>query len=544
MRILNVADPTNPFEVGSYHGTPTVVAVALDGDRAYLSCSNAGLRVLDISDPTLPREIGQDLSLVGRYGLAVRGNYLFAADIAGLRVYDISNPAQPIQVAEFLQYFNTDSLAIRGNTVFLTGRIGLSLLAIDITDPEFPTVLGDLDTIPLDSVTIGGKWLFVVAGHYGLMAVDVSSPESPAIVGSFDEFGYSHDVEIHEGHAYLTTGYDDVRVLDTSDFSNPQQVGAYPVNRSTFGIALRGDLAFVAASDEGLLILDVSKPAAPTTLASISNVTAFDVVVRGDLVFQADQWDGLNIFDVSAPSSPQLLGNYSPQENSGWNCRDINFIGDFVFLTQMGIGVHVIDVQDPAFPKLSQTLNGSEYYGKVEISGKLAYIPAGPDGVEIYDISDPSAPVLVRAIPLDGHANEIAVGYPYAYVADGQNGLTVLDITDPTHPLMIGTFEISSGLEKVTFAEGLIWAVGPETGLWILRHDPISAVPAVPGSGTATLHAAYPNPFNSLTTIGFHLARPAIHQPWRLLSGWPAYCQLGGRDAGSWTSPGCLGRQR
>jgi len=42
LRIINVADPTNPVEIGSYHGASIVRAVAVDGNLAFLSCGYGG----------------------------------------------------------------------------------------------------------------------------------------------------------------------------------------------------------------------------------------------------------------------------------------------------------------------------------------------------------------------------------------------------------------------------------------------------------------------------------------------------------------------
>ena len=500
LRIINVADPKNPVEIGTYHATD-VKAVAVDGNLAFLSSFNGGLRILDISKPTQPREIGQDTSLVGKSGIAVRGNHVFAADLSGLRVYDVSNPAQPIQVAELLQWYDCPDLAIRGNTVFLTCQVNAALVAIDITDPKFPSYLGSLDGYISNAVTSGSRWLYASASKDGFLAIDVTNPVNPVIVESFNEHGSSTVLGVHDAHAYVATLFDEVRILDISETSRPRQVGTYPTPSGVLGIALQDQVAYLAARNEGLVILDVSNPAAPTTLGSLRFSFAFDVAVRGDLVFGVGT-EGLYIIDVSNPSSPQLLGHYFAYPH----CRKLDITGDFVFLTQLVGDVFVIDVQDPTLPGLVTMIDGSgRYFLDVAISGNQAYFPNSENGVEVFDISDPSAPIFRGAVTIDGSARDIAINFPYAYVADG-NGLTALDIGDPANILTIGSMDINSGLKDVSFVDGLIWATSQETGMWILRHNSPTAVPSVRGSGTATLFAAYPNPFNPQTIIRFHLS--------------------------------------
>ena len=105
---------------------------------------------------------------------------------------------------------------------------------------------------------------------------------NPVIVGSFNEHGSTTVVAVHDAHAYVATIYDEVRILDISDISRPRQVGTYPTPDGVLGIALQGQVAYLAARNEGLIILDVSNPAAPTTLGNLRFSFAYDVAVRGD----------------------------------------------------------------------------------------------------------------------------------------------------------------------------------------------------------------------------------------------------------------------
>lgn len=157
-RILDIADPANPVEVGRWalpkqlatgfkkedlpkshmaemdwgqiHGPPYVV-----GDKAYVSYNGEGLVILDISDITLPRLIGQlkitppfssklagarchtALPLTGRDFLVLTNEGerfpLFNKEVIegsahpgaqpmnNLHMIDISDPADPVLVAEF-----------------------------------------------------------------------------------------------------------------------------------------------------------------------------------------------------------------------------------------------------------------------------------------------------------------------------------------------------------------------------------------------------------------------------------------------------------
>ncbi|RMG77947.1 MAG: choice-of-anchor B family protein [Bacteroidetes bacterium] len=59
-RIWNIEDLSNPFEVAQYTGNPQSLVhnPYVRGDFAFISHNTEGLRVLDIADPTLPVEVG------------------------------------------------------------------------------------------------------------------------------------------------------------------------------------------------------------------------------------------------------------------------------------------------------------------------------------------------------------------------------------------------------------------------------------------------------------------------------------------------------
>ena len=111
LRFWDVGDPANPVQVGEFatpharpdprHGPPddgwyTVHQPVVLGDRLYASWYSDGVRVLDVADPTRPREVGFFLPPVGPptpaaglaarpqgpfvWGVYVRGDLVLASD--------------------------------------------------------------------------------------------------------------------------------------------------------------------------------------------------------------------------------------------------------------------------------------------------------------------------------------------------------------------------------------------------------------------------------------------------------------------------------
>jgi len=77
--------------------------------------------------------------------------------------------------------------------------------------------------------------------------------------------------------------------------------------------------AYVADSDYGLLIVDVSNPAAPTLKGSYDTAGSSEgVAVEGNYAYVADGFNGLEIFRIVPSISPQLLIVTSPNGAENW----------------------------------------------------------------------------------------------------------------------------------------------------------------------------------------------------------------------------------
>ncbi|MCB0295854.1 MAG: hypothetical protein KDG51_11585, partial [Calditrichaeota bacterium] len=57
LRIVDVSDPDNPFQVGALP-VNGAMNLAVEGGLAYIAASNLGLRIIDVSNPAAPAETG------------------------------------------------------------------------------------------------------------------------------------------------------------------------------------------------------------------------------------------------------------------------------------------------------------------------------------------------------------------------------------------------------------------------------------------------------------------------------------------------------
>ena len=90
--ILDISNLAAPSVVGQTDVLPEkVMAVALSGDYAFVADGYRGLRIIDIADPAAPREVGYYDTPGSGEGIAVAGDYAYVADgESGLRIIDVS----------------------------------------------------------------------------------------------------------------------------------------------------------------------------------------------------------------------------------------------------------------------------------------------------------------------------------------------------------------------------------------------------------------------------------------------------------------------
>jgi len=236
LRVLNVQDPTAPIEVGSLAAPidtlmPTL-SLSLSGTVLYalLGEQEGGLWVVDVSDPASPREITllsteDDMAL----DLALSGNYACIATppMGHFLIIDISDPVNPHQVGR---------LELTGEHLKVSGQ----------------------------RIEYAGSLLYVV-DRDGLAVIDVSSPSSPQEVGF-----YANPDWVGEPTEIGSSGLMDLLAPPGSFLD----------------VAASGQHAFIASSNSGLRVLDVSNPASPREVAQLDTPgSAIRVLVSDNLVY-------------------------------------------------------------------------------------------------------------------------------------------------------------------------------------------------------------------------------------------------------------------
>ncbi len=191
------------------------------------------------------------------------------------------------------------------------------------------------------------------------------------------------------------------------------------------GVAVVGDLAFVADGNSGLRVLDISTPATPSEIGFVDTPgSAYGVAVDGDHAYVADNNEGLRVIDVSVPGSPSEVAFLSIPGNA----FAVALAGDHAFVAARNEGVRVIDISVPTAPtEIGFFDPGSIQANDIMVAGDRAYVSTGYYGLLVLDVSNPSTPIEVGSYDTAGHVEEVALDDGIIVAADTEAGLALFD---------------------------------------------------------------------------------------------------------------------
>jgi CSLREA domain-containing protein len=488
LRILNISEPSNIYEVSYFNTWASGVAIFEGSDRNYVYVVDGDFKILDVSDAVNPFVVAT-VSTPGRaLAVALEDGMAYIADgEAGLQIVDVTNPTQALLVNSVALPGLAYGVAIEKDTMGKTfayiadgEKGGLQLL--DVSTPEKPVAVSSIDTKgDAREIAVANSHIFVANGQKGLMVVDATRPDSPGIIGEYDSPGYALGITVNETIAYLADGASLID-LDVSEPTNPTRLGSYDVLGAAYSVTLERKtlngkeriFAYVADYYEGMYVLDVTEPDLRPTVVSFYDSPGFadhislytrpalekeNVLPKelGDITDAAK-----TIAYVSSPSDGVSIVNVSSPYNLA------------------GIGsVNLPDWTQPNSIVLQSIRStGSSIEQMIDDRNKIyAYIAdGGQGGLRILEVSDPVAPVEVGFIKTPGVASGIALAevpvkdsrtnggssmhlaseiqldghmQTYVYVADGNSGLRIIDVSDPKNPIEIGSCDTPVFAENV-----------------------------------------------------------------------------------------------
>ena len=371
--------------------------------------------------------------------------------------------------------------------------IPLSVISADaaITSPEPVASVHDGDAYDalndpqsVTTVVIDGTTYALVTGHRdnGVQIIDISTPSTPVPVASF-----------FDGNSAGGKTYDTLN-------------GAYDVTT----VVIHGTTyALVTASwDEGVQIVNITTPSAPTPVASffkeihndylnLATPHGITTVKIGDTTYAliaASFYDGVQIVNITTPSAPTP----SPSRDDAFldddpgnaldgaeNIATVVIDGTTYALVtgKNDDGVQIISISQsgsmsPVAAFFNGTSAGGKTYDALDTPNDIAtavinddtyalIASISSDGVQIVNITTPSAPEPVASFrdgdpvgdktyfKLDGARSITTVSVDddtYALVASNEDdGVQIVNITTPSEPTPVTSFRDGDSVGDKTY---------------------------------------------------------------------------------------------
>ncbi len=456
LEIVDVQSPESPVFVSGFGYRGAVRSLALSGNTLCLCVGGLGVELVDVSDPYRPRLLSTDLEgYRGALRAAFGGDWLFVADgHNGFRILDVSNPLQPSLLSMVDPGFAGD-VEIIGSRAYVAASD--RLIIYDLSNPSEPVEIGVNELhrgVGRVCVRDGLGYLAGGAGD-GMRIVDVSDPMPSAFIsnlgGSGDLWRVSA-MSIEGTIAFFASSTGEMRAVDLGDPKSPDVLSKWRTRivtgDSVRDHVLRDGVLYMATSQVGLSIVDVSDPTIPTILGHCDIGTNFyGVEIAGSTVFLCNIDTGLWAIDVSSPHEPIVVDRYA--ENT--TIFAATAYGDYLLVPEFDSSkLSVLDISHPDDLRRIGEVSLPSVAGKVVVYDGYAYMPAGIDqGIHIIQITDPKNPIFVGTIADGDRVHELVVRGNRMYAADSYEGLRVFNLTDPVRPRQIGVYGGNWSVEYV-----------------------------------------------------------------------------------------------
>jgi len=513
--IIDVSFPSTPFLSNILLAGQSVSDVALAGDLLVVRSGGQTVRVYDLGAPTVPLLLGQT-TLPGTAGALDADSDLLAVvneQNDRVHLFDLSDPQAIGQVGTLALPRRPTSLELQGERLAVAlsePDFGFELLLVDLHLPAAPVVIGGAGVPGSAALIRLAADRIVVGGSGGASVVSLESGSSPPLVGGYTgvfQTAQSFDLVGTRG-VFLEGPLGAVHILDLSNPAAPVRIGGLNTSTSNSDLSLLGNLLGIAIQLGGVEFWDITTAAAPILRSRFDTPRAHRVLLSGTRAYVADE-TGLLILDLSTPAAPTLLGSLPTTDP----CLDLVLAGNLLYLAAEASGLLVVDVSAPTAPLLLQTIDTPGLARGVDRSGALLTVADDEAGLRLFNVANPTAPSLITVVSVPGAPADCAIVGSVVYVIDDASTFAV-DVTAPLVPFVAGC-ALPWGAVDILARDGSLYLAAPAVGLRIApQHLPPAAslyLPEIDRSWQYELTIA-PNPSAGRFAVGWSrpLPRPTI----------------------------------
>lgn len=344
------------------------------------------------------------------------------------------------QVGSWGGFGDTTAVALSGDTLLFGGTV---LRVADITQPDAPTVVGELDMghvltsrAGVLDIAVAESLAAVGLATDGAALLDLADPTAPTLLSIWrpPQPGWAvRAVGIAPPMAVLaladSTSANRSRIarIDIVDPSAPAEIDGLDLHGKVQDLATHGRYAFVITSSSNVGGGPEIAPAALHVidfirwdgLIEVSSLVFPDaepiaLAATGNQVVVLDWHGGVHTIDTSNALNPRFTG-FVDTDASGWAAVTVS--GSYAFIAS-STGLHIVSVSGFGPGTAVASLQDVSYQPGIAVSRGWAYSAAGAQGIHTVDVTAPSNPVPGGYTGPSLHADQIAISGNRAAVVD------------------------------------------------------------------------------------------------------------------------------
>jgi hypothetical protein len=387
LRVVDLSDPAQIHETYSYSRVGSYIEVSVSGDLAYVK-EEYKLKIIDVADPHNPFDIGYFESNWQCRDYEIRDNIAYMLETADTALYaiDISDPAAPYRLGYYLASNDVHySLGIYGDYAYISENPGIRIL--NISDPQNITQAGYFYcTHPKNIQAVLDHYMVFGMDDHSVNIADLTDPLHPVIAQSYILEEYCYGADIADGMLYLVSpSY--LWIIDTDTWSMLSDTYLRGlIWCDARRIAISGNYAYLAGELSALSVIDISNPSAPTLAGYYRTPEgAYGVAIHDNTIILSS-WTNLGFYqftpldgidqpsDQIIPKEYALLQNYpNPFNGSTVISYDLPVSSDVIIniydITGRLLETIVRDMQSAGHHEVtwdSKTASSGCYFYKVE----------------------------------------------------------------------------------------------------------------------------------------------------------------------------------
>ena len=238
---------------------------------------------------------------------------------------------------------------------------------------------------------------------------------------------------------YKSTSGQSLKLIDVSDPANLIEITTDWGTGKPLGLEISGHLGYIAASDEGFYILNLTDKWSPVEYGYVDTPgNATDVIVNGRFAYLADGPAGVHVIDIFDPTNPIIVGSY----DTPGHAQRLFLQGRTLYVADGAGGVQILDVADPANPSFVQQIIPADYVYDLDTMGNFLVIGTN-EGLHTYKIGSFNGGISnINNHVYPNHFStfqvwDVRVVGDIAFVVGGEDGFYTLNVHDPNIPLLL-----------------------------------------------------------------------------------------------------------